>query len=153
MRTKIGKFWPLAAVLVPVLLAGCSAQPQSALPFGLGPQAVHIQRTNTGWDTDGGLFPAPPALNTTRTDRARVTQFFEHVRSLPTYTSDGIFHCLGHGTTSTTISFLDGMTVLLQMDFAAECGEYSIVDYAPNTFVQPDETFFQEFNDLIANPT
>lgn len=55
MRIKIGKFWLLVAVLAPVLLAGCGAQPQSALPFGLGPWAVHIQRTNTGWDTDGGL--------------------------------------------------------------------------------------------------
>ena len=97
--------------------------------------------------------PRPPALDITRTDSARVIRLFEHVRSLSTYTSDGIFGCLGHGTTVTTIKFLDSTTVLLQMDFVAECGAFWIVGYVPHTYVRPDEMFSQELNDLIANPT
>jgi hypothetical protein len=155
MQTKVRHLWvPVALLLVLFLLAGCGAD-YAAAPLGITPTAVHIQRTILYWDTNDGAFPAPPAINVTSTNGARVAEFFDHVRSLPAYPPDAPLFCTGnpHGQLMTLISFLVGSTVLLQVKmFGAGCTFTSIVG-EPNTFLQTDDLYFTELDILIAYPT
>jgi hypothetical protein len=154
MQTKAGYVW-LPVALVVLLLAGCGAH-YAAAPFGISPTAVRIQRTILYWDTNNGEFPAPPAINVTSTDNARVAEFFDHVRSLPAYPPGTSLFCTGnpHGQLMTLISFMDGSTVLLQVKMVgAGCTFTSIVGEVPNTFLQTDDLYFTELNFLIAYPT
>ncbi len=157
MRTTRGHFWILAALLVPLLLAGCGANPESAEHVTRQPQAVHIQRTIGPWLTNGGSTPAPAPVNVIRADTTRVTAFYEHVRSLPTYTApaDAAFSCpISFGQVTTLISFLEGTTVLLQVKIVQNgCVFTSVVGSPPHTYLQTDSTFGHELDDLIANPT
>jgi hypothetical protein len=146
--------WLPAAVLVLYCVAGCGAH-YAAAPFGIAPTAVHIQRTILYWDTNDGEFPAPPAINVTSTNGARVAEFFDQVRSLPAYPPGTPLICTGggHGQMMTLISFLDGSTVLLQVKMVgADCMFTSIVG-EPNTFLQTDDRFFTDLYFLIAYPT
>jgi hypothetical protein len=157
MRTHIRHSWVLAALLVSFWLAGCGAQPEQVVRVAPQPEAVHIQRSISSWLTNGGSTPAPSAVHVTRTDRARVTQFYDHVRSLPTYTvpADAVFHCpVSFGQAVTLISFLAGTTVVLRVKIVENgCVFTSVVGGPQNTYLQTDSTFTHELDDLIANPT
>jgi hypothetical protein len=157
MRLQIRHSWLLAALLASFWLAGCGAQPEHAVPVAPQPQAVHIQRSiSSSWLTNGGRTPAPSAVDVTRTDQGRVTQFFKHVKSLLTYTvpAGAVSNCpASFGQAITLISFLAGTTVVLQVKIVdSGCVFASVVGAPQNTYLQTDSTFTQELNDLIANP-
>ena len=157
MRTARGHFYVLAALLVLLMLAGCGAKPASAARVTRQPQAVHIQRTIGPWLTNGGRTPAPAPVNVIRADTTRVTAFYQHIRSLPTYTvpADAASSCpISFGQMTTLISFLEGTTVLLQVKMVQNgCVFTSVVGAPPHTYLQTDPTFDHELDDLIANPT
>jgi hypothetical protein len=117
---------------------------------------VHIQRSISSWLNNGGRTPPPSAVDVTRTDQGRVTQFFDHVRSLLTYTvpAGTVFSCpASFGQAITLISFLAGATVVLQVKIVdSGCVFASVVGAPQNTYLQTDSKFTQELDDLIANP-
>ncbi len=145
----------ILALSAAVLTAGCGAGTVTAAQAAREPQSVHIQRTIGEWITNGGQTPAPTAVNVTRTDSARVTQFYQHIRGLPSHNvpSNTVFHCpVSFGRAVTLITFTSGRSRLLQVQVVQDgCVFTSIVGSPPSTYLTTDQTFTSELNDLIAH--
>jgi hypothetical protein len=148
------------ALLIVLLLAGCGVSTANGTLTSQKtsgpPDRVHIVRTISGWLTNGGRTPAPAPADVTSTDAARVTQFYSHIISLPTYVipPNAVTPCpAAFGQAETLITFFHGTGTIQQVKVVDEgCVFVSIVGSPQGTYLRADDAFFQELEGLIANP-